>query len=557
MTNRAMTAAVCWVGAALLFTAPSADARWLDRVRGVAVGAKGIAIGSYTVHQASALQSLKQNAGELTDLFGDMLDAVKEGDAARVEDVWGDIKKVPGNIVKDAFPVLRIVDAAAALATEVNKRLEAAKRHIARFAGKAGGSDPRGALAVSEDERHFYASTTGILGDEPLPAVQYSKSERAVSERPQTEAWEDGSRNDDRPDSSSAADFLESHDRYESSLKALEKLRAASRGGTTERAELERGNYEEALKALDRRRSKLQPSAAGKSPRTMPGTEAAVPPQKDMAIAPVHPTDDSGKAEPTTRTPSDESNGPPDAALSRNTPTAGCVFGGWFKGRFQFHNKCNHEVTVFWCKRPVINPESAEGAEVYRGVKLCGSRRSSTNPYYTHYVPLGLGEKKSVVVPLIKGKQSTGVRWISCPGTYDETAEGFISERSRGRVRCKPWPFVVPESTHQPEESPVPQFKKQGAFLLTCDTLKRTGMSLCVEYKYEKASEHRAARNQCSSSGYEARLDASCPKGRGASVCLHTTDDSEALTYDYDPRRSKDEFAANCKRTRGRYLGSR
>ena len=82
-------------------------------------------------------------------------------------------------------------------------------------------------------------------------------------------------------------------------------------------------------------------------------------------------------------------------------------------------------------------------------------------------------------------------------------------------------------------------------------------MSLCVEYKYEKASEYRAARSKCSSSGYDARLDASCPKGQGASVCLHTTDDSEALTYDYDPQCPKDEFAVNCKRTKGRYLGRR
>lgn len=249
-------AMVCWAGAVLLLAAQDAEAGWLDRVKGAAMSAEGIAIGSYVVHEASVLQSLKQNAGELIDLFGDMLDAVKKGDTRKAGKIWTDVEKVPGDIVREAFPVFRVMDAAAALAAGIGKRLAAAKRHIERFAGAAGGVDPRGALAISADEQPFYTSATGILGDEPLPAVQYSKSERAVSGRPQTETWEDGSRNDDRPDSTSAADFLESHDRYESSLKALEKLWAASRGGTTERAEPERGNYREALEALDRRRSK-------------------------------------------------------------------------------------------------------------------------------------------------------------------------------------------------------------------------------------------------------------------------------------------------------------
>ena len=93
----------------------------------------------------------------------------------------------------------------------------------------------------------------------------------------------------------------------------------------------------------------------------------------------------------------------------------------------------------------------------------------------------------------------------------------------------------------------------RGESMLTCDT-QPVGGSVCVEYDYRSASELRAAQDQCLRAGYATRLDASCPKGQGAAVCLHTTADSEAMTYDYEPDSS---FASNCRATQGRYLGSR
>ena len=251
---------LCCMGAVLLVTAPSADAKWLDRIRGITTGSKGISVGTHVVHQASLLRSLTQNAAELTDLFSDMLDAVKEGDAAKVEDVWRDIEKTPSDIVREAFPVLRVVDVAASLVAGVKYRLDAAKKHIQHFADN--GFDPRSALVISEDERNYFLSTTGILGNEPLPSVTDITAIRADANQPLEDTWRDGHRadggNDKYAGHMSAGDSVKAHDSYVSSLKSLEKLWIVSGGDTNvSRADVERGDYEEALKALDRRRSEL------------------------------------------------------------------------------------------------------------------------------------------------------------------------------------------------------------------------------------------------------------------------------------------------------------
>ena len=515
---------VSWVGAVLLFVALPADAGWLERARGVPLSATGIAISSYVVHEASVIQSLKQNAGELVDLFADMLDAVEEGDTKTVEEIWSDVEKVPGDIVREAFPVFRAMDAAAALVSGVRERLESAKRHIERFVGKTDGTDPRGALAISEDERHFYAST-GILGDEPLPAVHFSTAASAVSEQPRTESWEDGHREGGRkhehvePSSAagSVAEFSETRDHYESSLKSLEKLWVASRGDRAEQAELEGEDYQEALDALDRRRSELEAERRRQESKDYAEDQGGDMSSEDMNIVPAHATEDSGGSKLTARTLPDEGTRPPGDASH-------CVKKGelFNAGTVQqFDNVCDHSVRFYWCVAP-------DG---------CGSRRSY-HPYFTGSAYLEAGS----YIRLNVTRHGVEFHVAACNLEYD--GDGTLRE---------PTPVMLDANGKYRCES---QDERQGGFLLTCDTLKR-GMSVCVEYEYEKASEYRTARDQCSSSGYEARLDASCPKGQGASVCLHTTDDSEAVTYDYDPQRPKDEFIANCKRTKGRYLGSR
>lgn len=256
-------------GTLLLSGAHGADAGWLDRVRGVELGATGIGIGAYVVHEVSVIQSLKQNAEKLIDLFGDMLPAVEEGDTKKAEEIWSDVEKVPADILKEAFPVFRVADAASVLAGKVRERLASAKRHIERFMRRDGGIDPRSAIATSEDEYLHYAST-GIFGDNPLPSVHYYPSTGAGTEPPWSEARKDEPQSDasnyenyyDNVEqtvpisSGSTEELLDIRGDYESSLKSLEKLWVGSEADKADRAS-ETEEYQDVLKALDRRRSEL------------------------------------------------------------------------------------------------------------------------------------------------------------------------------------------------------------------------------------------------------------------------------------------------------------
>ena len=101
---------------------------------------------------------------ESTSLLGKSLDASMEENAEKVSRLSGEIKKIPGNLIRHSFPVL---DGAAT----VVERLGAAKRKIKRFVGGVSEtvSDARAALATGKDRDSY--EEAGILG-KPLPAVR-------------------------------------------------------------------------------------------------------------------------------------------------------------------------------------------------------------------------------------------------------------------------------------------------------------------------------------------------------------------------------------------------
>ena len=173
-------AAVPVAAALLLFLSPmpaGAKSQWL--ARGLAVGGAGYA--------------LKEHLGELTDRFGEMVDAAMEGDTERAGDVWGEVEKTPGRLIKNAFPVLKLGDAALAAKEGLKERLKSAERKIGRFVGGVGESvaDARAALAVGAGERDWYESRTGILAKAPLPVTVVSGTRAAPKPLPKADPWAD------------------------------------------------------------------------------------------------------------------------------------------------------------------------------------------------------------------------------------------------------------------------------------------------------------------------------------------------------------------------------
>ena len=150
-----------------------AKSQWL--VRGLVVGGAGYA--------------LKEHLGELADRFGEMIDATMEGDTERAGDVWGEVKKTPGRLIKNAFPVLKIGDATVAAKEGLKEWLKSAERRIGRFVGGMGEAvaDGRTALAIGDGERDWYESKTGILAKAPLPATAVSGTRAAPEPQPKAD----------------------------------------------------------------------------------------------------------------------------------------------------------------------------------------------------------------------------------------------------------------------------------------------------------------------------------------------------------------------------------
>ena len=175
----APTLAATPLAAALLVLscAMPAEAGWLARGTGV----------------AGTGNALKENLGDLLDRFSEMSDATMSGDATKAEAVWAKVKQTPGRIIKDAFPVLKLGDAALAAKEGVEERLKSAERKIGRFVGGVGETvaDARAALAVGAGERDWYESGTGILAKAPLPAAAVSGIRAAANSEPKADPWAD------------------------------------------------------------------------------------------------------------------------------------------------------------------------------------------------------------------------------------------------------------------------------------------------------------------------------------------------------------------------------
>ena len=303
----------CAMAALLLFPAP-AEAGWLDRARGLGAGAQ-------VYGQVSVLRSLRQNLGTLTDLFGDMVDAAGDGDGAKVQDVWSDIRQVPGKIVRDAFPVLRLVEGASAALDTAREELEAAKMEIARLVGRAGGIDRLAALAISREERPFYQGAAGILGKAPLPAVQYARGADFRKRPTATSGGDDPAADIRREDSTgpeTSAISSGAREDYDEALKTLDRRLNAALGAEAGNDALPGGDYRSRIEALDRRRRELESENRNKR------ADAAGARQAQKAAETV--ARDTGArtvrtaAQAKTRKPRDGSK--PDEWLSRQIPRA-------------------------------------------------------------------------------------------------------------------------------------------------------------------------------------------------------------------------------------------
>ena len=171
---RTIAATPLAVAILVLSCAMPAEAGWLARGTGV----------------AGAGYALKENLNDLVDRFGEMTDAAISGDSAKAAAVWAKVKETPGRIIKDAFPVLKLGDAALAAKERVKDRLKSAERKIGRFARRTGEAtaDVRAALAVGKSERDWYESGTGLLSKAPLPSARVAVA-RSHPPLPKSDPW--------------------------------------------------------------------------------------------------------------------------------------------------------------------------------------------------------------------------------------------------------------------------------------------------------------------------------------------------------------------------------
>ena len=158
-----------------LTCAMPAEAGWLARGTGV----------------AGAGSALKENLDDLVDRFGEMTDAAISGDTAKAADVWAKVKGTPGRIIEDAFPVLKLGDAALAAKGRVRDRLKSAERKIGRFVRRTGeaAADVRAAFAVGKGERSWYESASGILAKAQLPPVKALAARARAAFQAKSDPW--------------------------------------------------------------------------------------------------------------------------------------------------------------------------------------------------------------------------------------------------------------------------------------------------------------------------------------------------------------------------------
>ena len=124
------TAALPVAVACLLITAP-AEAGWKPPSPGATAAGGAVAVG--------VAFSLRRNLGESADQFGEVLGAALRGDTEEVKRLSAKFDKLPGEIVRDSFPVLKgvshAVDTSRAAAARLKEKARAAERRIRRLVG--------------------------------------------------------------------------------------------------------------------------------------------------------------------------------------------------------------------------------------------------------------------------------------------------------------------------------------------------------------------------------------------------------------------------------------
>ena len=128
---------------------------------------------------------LKNIGGRLIDTAGKAWDAAVRGNKSEFEQHVGEIKKIPGQAIKDSYPVLKAGDFAKASWDGFKKRLNPTERRIRQFYGYVTGAatDPRAAIATDNEESDRYASTA------PLPKLAVTRKASNVRSNNATEGW--------------------------------------------------------------------------------------------------------------------------------------------------------------------------------------------------------------------------------------------------------------------------------------------------------------------------------------------------------------------------------
>ena len=148
---------------------------------------------------ANSGNSLKQNLGKLIDILG-------ETDSAPMEELWGEVKKVHADIIKDYFPVLKVGDVAAASWDGLTKKLKTAERKIHRFAGRVNDTvtDARVALTTDNDEWDWYKS------EAPLSRPTVTNKTAKLTNNSGVAGWSNGNANSAWSDSNPMEAFRQS-----------------------------------------------------------------------------------------------------------------------------------------------------------------------------------------------------------------------------------------------------------------------------------------------------------------------------------------------------------
>lgn len=158
-----LSAATFIIGAAPYVSAAQAKGTWLSRAGGL-VAAAGSAL--------LLKKNLEKRHEELFGILDDSYDAADKGDIRKADAAFERVKKIPGKLLVDQFPILKI-------GASIPGYYQNAKRRIKRFLGRDDEIDHGLALAPVKSE-----SERKLLGSKPLPkprGIRFSRRRLPVA----------------------------------------------------------------------------------------------------------------------------------------------------------------------------------------------------------------------------------------------------------------------------------------------------------------------------------------------------------------------------------------